>query len=113
MSPRAIREQLHVSKDQGSKVKSILRKLVLKKLILQKGNLFAHSDLRTGHDHKKKKSFENPRLRRSKMHQLKKPTSLRADSSLQVKGLVLSILARARVMFSYRRGTRTGLWMVT
>ena len=55
MSPRAIREQLKVSKDQGSKVKSILRKLVLKKLILQKGNLFGHSDLRTGHQHKKKK----------------------------------------------------------
>ena len=61
MSPSAIREQLKVSKDQGSKVKSILRKLVLKKLILQKGNLFGHSDLRTRHQHKKKKSFENPR----------------------------------------------------
>ena len=65
MSPRVIREQLKVSKDQGSKVKSILKKLVLKKLILQKGNLFAHSDLRTGHQEKKKKSFENLRLRRS------------------------------------------------
>ena len=66
MSPRAIREQLKVSKDQGPKVKSILRKLVFKELILQKGNLFAHSDLQTGHQHKKKKPFENPRLRHFK-----------------------------------------------
>ena len=66
MSPRAIREQLKVSKDQGPKVKSILRKLVFKELILQKGNLFAHSDLQTGNQHKKKKPFENPRLRHFK-----------------------------------------------
>ena len=66
MSPRAVREQLKVSKDQSPKVKSILRKLVFKKLILQKGNLFAHIDLQTGDQYKKKKSFENPRLRYSK-----------------------------------------------
>ena len=71
MSPRAIREQLKISKDQGPKVKLILRKLVLKKLILQKGNLFAHSDLRTGHQEKKKKSFENLRLRGSKKPSIK------------------------------------------
>ena len=63
ISPREIREQLKVNKDQSPKVKSILRKLVFKKLILQKGNLFAHSDLQTGHPLKKKKSFENPRFR--------------------------------------------------
>ena len=62
MSPRAVREQLKVSKDQSPKVKSILRKLVFKKLILQKGNLFAHSDLQKGDQDKKKKSIENPRL---------------------------------------------------
>ena len=113
MSPRAIREQLKVSKDQGSKVKSILRKLVLKKLILQKGNLFGHSDLRTGHQHKKKNPLKIQGLGVLKRHQSEKRTSLRVDSSLQVKGLVLSISARARVMFSYRRGTRMGLWMAT
>ena len=59
MSPRAIREQLKISKDQGPKVKLILRKLVFKKLILQKGNLFAHSDLQGGHHHKNKKNYEN------------------------------------------------------
>ncbi|MBT6725956.1 MAG: ribonuclease R [Deltaproteobacteria bacterium] len=39
---------------------------MFKELILQKGNLFAHSDLQTGHQHKKKKPLENPRLRHFK-----------------------------------------------
>ena len=65
ISTKEIREKLKVSKDQGPKVKSILRKLVIKKLILQKGNLFSHSDLQGGHHCKKKKLFENPRLRNS------------------------------------------------
>ena len=84
MSPRAIREKLKVSKDQGPKVKSILRKLVLKKLILQKGNLFAHSDLRTGHQEKKKKSFENLRLGRSKK------TSIREANILEGRFIATS-----------------------
>ena len=57
ISPKEIREKLKVSKDQGPKVKSILRKLVIKKLILQKENLFAHSDLQGGHRHKNKKKL--------------------------------------------------------
>ena len=64
ISPKEIREKIKVSKDQGPKVKSILRKLVIKKLILQKENLFAHSDLQGGHRHKNKKNFENHRFKK-------------------------------------------------
>ena len=113
MSPRAVREQLKVSKDQGPRVKSILRKLVFKKLILQKGNLFAHIDLQTGDQYKKKKSFENPRLRYSKKPSIREAKIVEGRFIATSKGLVLSILAKERVMFSYPRGIRMGLWMET
>ena len=80
------------------------------KLILQKGNFKLIATCGQGINIKRK-ILENPRLRRSKRHQPVKPTSLRADSSLQVKGLVLSILRGKSDVFI--PGTRTGLWMVT
>ena len=40
MSPRAIREQLKISKDQGPKVKLILRKLVLPEILKHSLTMF-------------------------------------------------------------------------
>lgn len=56
MSAKSIREHLRVSKEQNARLKAILRKMVHKGIILQKGNLFGNSSLRSGQVPKKVKA---------------------------------------------------------
>ena len=86
---------------------------LLKKIDLDEisGNLKEEIAVTSGQ--KRKKSLKILDLGILKSHHSENTKFLKVDSSQPIKALVLSILARLRVMCSYPRVIRMGLWMET